>query len=203
MLFRSTLQCEPEYQVEADLVVIATGVRPNTDLLAGSGIEVGNGIVVDARQQTSAPDVYAAGDVCEGMDWNTGQRAINAIQPAAVETARIAALNMAGTPATYPGSLAMNVLDTLGLISASYGRWQGVEGGETATALDPDRYHYICLQFEEDRLVGAITLGLTQHVGVLRGLIQARTRLGAWKDRLLADPSRFMDAYLAMTHPAS
>ena len=40
-------------------------------------------------------------------------------------------------------------------------------------------------------------IGLTQHVGVLRGLIQGRTRLGAWKERLLETPTRFVEAYLA------
>jgi len=46
-------------------------------------------------------------------------------------------------------------------------------------------------------LVGASSLGLTQHVGVLRGLIQSQTPLGIWKDRLVKDPMRIMEAYLA------
>jgi len=53
------------------------------------------------------------------------------------------------------------------------------------------------LQFDDDILVGASSLGLTQHVGVLRGLIQSRTRLGVWKDRLKDEPMRIMEAYLA------
>ena len=82
-----------------------------------------------------------------------------------------------------------------GLMGAHYAR----AGGETASRIDPERFRYLRLQFEDDRLVGAIGLGLTQHVGILRGLIQSRLRLGVWKRRLLADPTRIMEAYLACT----
>ena len=93
--------------------------------------------------------------------------------------------------------MALNVLDTLGLISTSFGQWQGVPEGATAELIDRERYRYLCLQFRDDVLVGATAIGLTEHVGVLRGLIEGRVRLGAWKDRLLADPLLVMDAYLA------
>jgi NTE family protein len=54
--------------VEADLAVVGIGVDPVTDYLAGSGIDVDNGIVVNERFETSAPDVYAAGDVANFFD---------------------------------------------------------------------------------------------------------------------------------------
>ena len=197
---RYQLQCEPAAKVDADLIVIATGVKPNVGYLANSGIEIAGGVVVDRFQQSSVTDIYAAGDVCEGFDWSSRKRAVHAIQPTAVETGRIAALNMAGHPTPYVGSLAMNILDTLGLISTSYGLWQGSEQSESCSLLDESSYRYIMLQFEQDHLIGAITLGMTEHVGVLRGLIQARTRLGGWQQRLMKDPSRIMEAYLACTN---
>ena len=198
---------QPGFQVEcaglapiaADLVVVATGVRPNLEYLAGSGIDTDQGVVVDRNLQTSAAGVYAAGDVCQSVDWSTGGKAVHAIQPAAAEQGRIAALNMAGRPTEYPGSLSMNVLDTLGLISTSMGLWMGVDGGEQSSLLDAEGYRYLQLQFQDDRLVGAVSLGLTQHVGVLRGMIQTRLRLGHWKQRLMDDPTRVMEAYLACT----
>ncbi|MCH8977451.1 MAG: 4Fe-4S binding protein [Proteobacteria bacterium] len=58
---------------------------------------------------------------------------------------------------------------------------------------------YTCTQCEEDVLVGAQSLGLTQHVGVLRGLIQTRIKLGKWKQHLMKDPTRLMEAYLGCT----
>jgi hypothetical protein len=65
-----------------------------------------------------------------------------------------------------------------------------------------ERFRYLSLQFWEDIMVGANSVELTQHVGVLRGLIQGGIRLGEWKNRLLQDPSRLMEAYLARTYSA-
>ncbi len=153
--------------------------------------------------QTSVPGVYAAGDVAQARDFSTGKASLNAIQPNASDQARIAALNMAGRAAVSPGSLAMNVLDTLGLIASSFGMWWGAPNGESAELVDEENFRYLSLEFEDDVLVGATSLGLTQHVGVLRGLIQTGTRLGAWKDALLKDPSRVMEAYLARAQAAA
>ena len=196
---RLTLAAEPGDPIEADLVVCATGVSPNVGFLEGTGIECDTGILVDHRLRTSAHDVYAAGDVAQGPDFSTGRREVHAIQPTAVEHGRIAALNMAGAQTHFQGSLSMNVLNTLGLVSSSFGMWMGVDGGERSVAADEDRSRYLRLEFEEDRIVGALALGLTQHVGVLRGLIQTRVRIGSWMQKLREDPNLVMNAYLERT----
>jgi NAD(P)H-nitrite reductase large subunit len=185
--------------IDADLVISATGVKPNVGFLEGTGIEMDQGILVDRNMQSSFPNIYAAGDVAQGRDFSTGEQSVQAIQPTAVEHGRIAALNMAGDTVDHQGSVSMNVLDTLGLISSSFGLWMGAEGGTQAELLDKAGFRYINLQFQEDRLVGATSIGLTQHVGVLRGLIQSQTRLGVWADRLQKDPTRIMEAYLGST----
>ncbi len=190
------LDLEGGAALEADLVICATGVRPNIGFLDGSGIATEAGILVDHHLETSQPGIYAAGDVAEGPDFSTGARAIHAIQPTASEHGRIAALNMAGPPTRYRGSLSMNVLNTLGLVTSSFGLWMGVDGGQRAEAVDDAGFKYLRLEFQDDVLVGALALGLTQHVGVIRGLIQSRVSLGPWKDRLLADPHLVMEAYL-------
>ncbi len=186
--------------LEADMVICATGVRPNIGFLEGSGIATEAGVLVDHSLATNQPGIYAAGDVAEGPDFSTGEKAIHAIQPTASEHGRIAALNMAGTATRYRGSLSMNVLNTLGLVTSSFGLWMGVDAqdSEPARAVAADRagFKYLRLEFDGEVLVGALALGLTQHVGVIRGLIQSRTALGPWKDRLLADPHLLMEAYL-------
>ncbi|MCW8974460.1 MAG: FAD-dependent oxidoreductase [Sedimenticola sp.] len=197
---RFLLKCDPIDSIEADLVVVAAGVKPATGFLEQSGLKIAQGVVVNEYLESSVSGIYAAGDVCEGIDWGTGELAVHAIQPVAAETGRIAALNMVGKVTPYPGSMAMNVLDTLGLISVSYGQWMGVDGGDEAHLINESAYRYIKLQFEEDRLIGAITLGMTEHVGVLRGLIQSGIRLGKWKDMLMQDPTCIMEAYLGATH---
>ena len=185
--------------IGADLVITATGVRPNIDFLGGSGIEVEQGILIDRHFRTNVTGIYAAGDVAQGLDFCTGGFSVHAIQPTAADHGHLAASNMSGHEAAYEGSMNMNVLDTLGLLSCSFGSWQGVEGGEHAELYSPHDYRYLSLQFEEDRLVGANAVGLSQHVGVLRGLIQRSTPLGVWKQRLQRDPTRLMEAYLATT----
>jgi hypothetical protein len=52
------------------------------------------------------------------------------------------------------------------------------------------------LKFKDDVMVGCNSVGWTDHVGVMRGLVEGQVRLGAWKDRLLQDPTQLMDAYL-------
>ena len=185
--------------IDAAFVVCATGVKPNLDFLAGSGIETDDGILVDEHLETSVPGIYAAGDVAQGPDFSTGGREVHAIQPTASEHGRVAAWNMAGRTSRYRGSLSMNVLNTLGLISSSFGLWQGVDGGDRAVVADQDRFQYLRLEFDGDLLVGALALGLTEHVGVVRGLIQTKIALGPWKERLMADPHLVMDAYLDRT----
>jgi NADPH-dependent 2,4-dienoyl-CoA reductase/sulfur reductase-like enzyme len=183
----------------ADLVISATGVKANIAFLKDSGIATRDGVLVDERMQTNIPGIYAAGDAAQAKEFNTGEQIVNAIQPNAADQAQIAGLNMVGKSARSLGTMAINVLDTLGLISSSFGQWMGVAGGEHAELMDDDNFKYIRLEFEDDVLVGATSLGLTEHVGILRGLIQSRVRLREWKDHLLKDPIRITEAYIACT----
>ena len=75
--------------------------------------------------------------------------------------------------------------------------------GSASLGADEANGRYMSLQFDGEVLVGATAIGLAQHVGVLRGLIQGKTRLGAWKDKLLATPTRCVEAYLACQRPLS
>jgi len=189
--------------LECDLLIVAAGVAPNVAFLEGTPVHVAKGILVDDTMQTSVPGIYAAGDVAEAPDLFSGRHLVAAIQPNAADQARIAALNMAGQPARMKGVLAINVLDSMGMISSSFGEWQGVAGGDGVERADEETGRYISLQFQDDVLVGATSIGLTEHVGVLRGLIQGKTKLGAWKEKLLETPTRFAEAYIACQRPNS
>ena len=189
-------------ELEADLVISAAGVAPNTTFLEGSGVELDQGILVNRYLQTNIPEIYAAGDVAQGRDFSTGGYAVHAIQPTASDHGRVAALNMVGKTTDFQGSLNMNVLDTLGLISSSFGLWMGVDGGDSVEACEPEQFRYLNLEFQDDVMVGATSLGLTQHVGVLRGLIQGKVHLEEWKPKLMEDPTRVMEAYLAKNYSA-
>jgi NADPH-dependent 2,4-dienoyl-CoA reductase/sulfur reductase-like enzyme len=190
-------------QLACDLLIVAAGVAPNVAFLEGTPVHVAKGVLVDETMQTSVPGIYAAGDVAEAPDLFSGRHLVAAIQPNAADQARIAALNMAGQQARMNGVLAINVLDSMGMISSSFGEWQGVAGGEGVERADEANGRYISLQFDGDILVGATSIGLTGHVGALRGLIQSRTRLGHWKQKLLETPTRFVEAFIACQRPNS
>jgi NAD(P)H-nitrite reductase large subunit len=184
-------------RLPAELVITATGVRPAVEFLKGSDVGCRAGVVTDAAMKSSADGVYAAGDCAEAWDAITQTWLVSAIQPNAADQAGCAALNMVGRATTLSAVTYINVLDTLGLVSCSFGQWQGVPGGSHVELLDEDRFRMLRLEFHGDLMVGANAVGLTEHVGVLRGLIEGRVRLGAWKDRLLRDPTRLPEAYLA------
>jgi NADPH-dependent 2,4-dienoyl-CoA reductase/sulfur reductase-like enzyme len=201
-----TVKLSTGESVAADLVIVAAGVAPNASFLEGTGVQVAKGVLVNERMETSVPGIFAAGDVAEAPDLFSGAHLVAAIQPNAADQARVAALAMAGQPSRLPGVLAINVLDTLGLISASFGQWWGEaaeRGGSGVEHADDGGYRYLSLQFKDDVLVGATTIGTTEHVGVLRGLIQNRTRLGHWKNLLLQSPTRFPEAYVARSQPTA
>ncbi len=187
--------------LECDAVILATGVRANADFLEGSGVEVEAGILVDERMRTSAPDVYAAGDVAQGPDLLGGERRVQAIQPTAVDHGRVAAANMAGVDVAYSGSLTMNVLAAQGLEACSFGRWEG-DGDVSVVENAADRV-YRKYVWEGDVIVGGILVGpsatvsATNDAGMLKGLVQTGAALGPWKAYLQEDPLDLRRPYVA------
>ncbi|MBX3610870.1 MAG: NAD(P)/FAD-dependent oxidoreductase [Hydrogenophaga sp.] len=185
------------HTVDVDLVISATGVRPAIGFLKDSGITCLRGVLTDEHLQTNVPGVYAAGDCAEAFDKVSGQTIVSAIQPNAAEQARVAALNMVGQRTSLKGVTQINVLDTLGMISTSFGNWEGVPGGQHVELTDEAAGRHLSLQFAGDVMVGCNSVGWTAHVGVMRGLVEGQVKLGEWKDHLMADPTRLMEAYLA------
>ena len=189
--------------VSADLVISAAGVRPAIGFLENSGILCLLGVLTDAHLQTNVPGIYAAGDCAEAFDKVSGKTIVSAIQPNAAEQARVAAMNMVAfahgkaSGAELRGVTQINVLDTLGLISTSFGDWQGRPGDEHVELTDTKAGRHLSLQFKDDVLVGCNSVGWTEHVGVLRGLVEGQVKLGDWKNILMNDPTQLMQAYLA------
>ncbi len=189
--------------VEADLVISAAGVKPAIGYLKGSGVTCLLGVLTDEHLQTNVPGIFSAGDCAEAFDKVSGKMIVSAIQPNAAEQARIAAMNMVaisrGLPmnAQLKGVTQINVLDTLGLISTSFGDWQGRPGGEHVELTDTPAGRHLSLQFKDDVLVGCNSVGWTEHVGVMRGLVEGQVKLGEWKEKLQKDPTQLMQAYLA------
>ncbi len=155
--------------IPAEMVVMSIGVKPNKELAAAAGIKTGRGIVVNEFQETSVPDVYAAGDVAEVFDSRTGESVVPAIWPVAVEQGKIAAGNMAGSRASYDGNAAMNAVEIAGLPLVSIGDVEGKPGDVCLTAQKNDAYRKVVLR---DTIVkGVLCLGDIRQAGVIGRLV--------------------------------
>jgi len=167
---------------KCDLVILGKGVAPSASFLAGSGIVVGRGIRVDNRQETNCPGVYAAGDVAEAHDIVYEDNRVHALWPVAVEQGRVAALNMAGIPAVYPGGLARNILRVFGLsiLTAGRGRDEGPDVRRSETA---ESYHKIVL--DRGILKGIIFVGEARNEGLYTALIKSGADVASYADSLL------------------
>jgi len=192
--------------ITADLVIMATGIRTNLEWLAGSGIELTDGgqggIPVDDHLRTSAPTVYAAGDVARGRNLVTGAPEVHAIEPTAQEHGRVVGANMAGRDVAYRGSLLMNIVEVCHLDVASFGQWDD-PGAEVITGARPDRSAYRKLLFRDGRLTGAMLCGraedlwTTNDIGICKGLVQTGVDLSAWKKHLARNPFDVKPAFMA------
>jgi nitrite reductase (NADH) large subunit len=150
----------------AQLVILATGVRPNTALARKAGIEVNNGIVVDNHLRTSAPDVFAAGDVAEHNGQVYGSWA-----PAQYQGS-IAALNMLGVPTVFGGLPRSNTVKALGLDLTSIGRFEPEDG--TYLALEQEEESsYAEFVFRDGRMVGAILVGRAELAGAVKKAVES------------------------------
>jgi nitrite reductase (NADH) large subunit len=153
----------------ADLVVMAIGVKANTELAVAAGIEAGRGIIVDEFQRTSDPDVYAAGDAAETVNPLTGDRTIPAIWPAAVAQGRIAASSMTGGRATYDGMVAMNAVEIGGMPLVSIGDIEGRMGDDVLAARRNGTYRKVVIR--DGKIRGVLFLGDIRQAGVIGRLI--------------------------------
>ncbi len=164
-------------QVEAEVVLLATGVRPNVDLLAGSGVEVDEGVLVDEGCRTSVERIYAAGDVAQAPDPLTGGPRVVATWPNAVEQGRVAGLNMTGVRATLQRRVRANLVTAAGLPVFSAG-WVAEEAQPGATLGVPQASTmrraggYRKLLFSKDALVGALLVGDVSEAGLLLNYIE-------------------------------
>lgn len=181
-------------KLETDMVIIGKGVAPNTSFAKEAGLKVDRGIEVNSFQQTSDPNIYAAGDVAQGYDKLLKKKAVNAIWPVAVDQGRIAGVNMAGAKQKYEGSFAMNSVDFFGLTAQSMGitNPKNPKDYEIIVRSEPAKNVYRKLVLKKDILVGAILIGDVDRAGILTSLIDEGARVTDFKDELASDKISYM-----------
>ena len=154
--------------VEFDMVILAVGVRPNTELAAEAGGTVNRGIVTDQKQAVNGlRDVYAAGDCTESLDITTGQQKILALLPNAFMQGEVAGQNMAGRETYYLNAIPMNAIGFFGLHIITAGSYDG----ETFTETDGVR-NYKKLVTKDNELKGFILMGDVKRAGIYTSLIK-------------------------------
>ena len=164
--------------LEADAVIIGKGVTANTQLVSESEIKVNDGIIVDETMRTHIPNVFAAGDVAEGINLITGERQVIATWPNACSQGRTAGINMAGGLDRNEG-LSSNICGFLGSSVASVGITNPDNNDfEEVVCEEPLKGRYRKLVWnKKDELVGAVLMGTVADIGVITTLIRNRVRV--------------------------
>jgi nitrite reductase (NADH) large subunit len=175
-------------RIEADAVIFAAGIRPNTALAREAGIPVNRGIVVDDHLATGAPDIFAVGECAEHRGICYGL-----VEPA-YEQARVLAQHLAGRAAGYGGSVVATNLKVSGVSVFSAGDFIGVDGTEAIVLNDIRHGTYKKLVISDGRLTGAVLVGDVSdalwYLELIRGRQPvARIRKDMMFGRSLAIPS--------------
>ena len=160
--------------LNCDIALVAVGISPNTDIVDGSGIDVGTGIIVNEYMRTNVENIYAAGDVAETIDFVSQKRTVNAIWPNATRQGKIAAHNILGDTKTYAGSDRMNVIDIFGMPIVAIGHQS--PDGDTLTA-QGKRF-----DFKGSHVVGFTSAGDARKAGVVLSLIREGTDISRIRD---------------------
>ena len=183
-----------EEEIPADIVLNAAGVRPNTELAQKAGIAIGEtrGIKTNIRMQTSAENVYAAGDCAETTNMITHRPALPLLGSAAVRMGKVAGINAAGGYSIFPGTLFCWVSRIFRLEAGGVGLtefWAQRFGIEVAvgkiTAKTKAAYYpgglpiriKLVVEKETQRVVGAQIVGgeaVTQRINALSIAMQNR-----------------------------
>lgn len=173
-------------QVPFDVLVVAVGVRPNTQIAAEAGCRVGRGIAIDERSATSVPGIYAAGDCCECHDITTGTDRILAILPNAYLQGETAGINMAGGEKKFDKAIPMNAIGFFGLHIITAGNYDGTAWTEKNART------YKKLVSKDNRLKGFILIGDVARAGIYTSLIREQTPLDTVDYDLLKQKPQLM-----------
>jgi nitrite reductase (NADH) large subunit len=166
--------------IPADLVVMAAGIRPATELAEKCGLPCNRGILVDDTLQTYDPRVYAIGECASHRGIAYG------LVAPLFEQAKVCANHLAQLGfATYKGSVTSTKLKVTGIELFSAGDFMGGEGTETITLSDPISGIYKKLVIKDDVLVGACLYGDTADGGWYLHQMRENHAIGQIRDHLM------------------
>lgn len=169
-------------KIESDILLVAAGIRPNLQLADDLGLDKERGVVVNDTMQTSDPDIFAAGDVCQFDGKIYGLWAV------AVEQAKTAAINAVGGTYSYVESAPSTTLKIVGVDLTSIGRFRGGEEGDHEIAFeDTESNRYKKLVINDNKIVGAILLGHPLVTPIVNQAIKTNLDISKFKEDLEKD----------------
>jgi NAD(P)H-nitrite reductase large subunit len=176
-------------QVPCDLVIMAIGVVPRTELVVGSAVKTNRGIVVDNQMQTTVPDVYASGDVAEAYDFILSQNRALPLWPLAILEGRVAGYNMAGKKTLYNGGTNMSSLKYFGVPIVSIGLANPKEDPELEIVVKQELENgvYKKLVLKGNVIVGMTLVNCIERAGILFYLMKNAVNIKKYKADLLSD----------------
>ncbi len=179
-------------KLPCDLLILAVGVRPRTELAEKAGLEVNRGIITDIKtMQTSNKYIYSAGDCCVSTDMLDGTKKIIALWPNAVQQGRVAGSQMAGGTEVIDGTYSVNAIDFFGLRICTCGLINA-QGEKYTDRIKTDGTAYKRLIFEDNRLVGFVLINASTNAGIYTSLIKNKVNLDTVQGDLMDNPSIFM-----------
>lgn len=171
--------------IACEMVVFAIGVRPNTDVAAGTGIKINRGILVDRHMATNIADVFACGDAAEAYDFTSGEARLTPIWPNAYLGGRTAGLNMAGKVTEYPGGTAMNSLKYFGMELATAGVTTTVPTGFDSVS-DALSSTFRKLILKDGKIAGMVFICNIEKAGIVFGLMKDKVNVNDFKKVLVS-----------------
>lgn len=179
-------------ELKCDMLVVAVGVRPETELAEKAGLEVNRGIITnDATMQTSNADIYACGDCCVSTDMLDGSRKIIALWPNAVQQGRVAGAQMAGGSDTIDGTYSVNAIDFYGLRICTCGLINA-QGEQYSDRVKQNGDEYKRLIFEGNRLVGFVLINSSTNAGIYTSIITDGVDITTLNGDIMDTPSLFL-----------
>lgn len=179
-------------KLACDLLILAVGVRPCTELAEKAELEVNRGIITDTQtMQTSDSNIYAAGDCCVSTDMLDGSKKIIALWPNAVQQGTVAGAQMAGADLTVGGTYSVNAIDFFGLRICTCGLINA-QGDEYRDIIKKDGEEYKRLILKDDKLVGFVLINCSQNAGIYTSLISNRISLDTLEGDITDAPSIFL-----------
>jgi nitrite reductase (NADH) large subunit len=163
---------------DADIIVMAVGIKPNASVARASRLDVNRGILVDDEMRTSNPDIFAIGECAEHRGVCYGL-----VEPA-YEQAKTVASILAGGASRYAGTRLATNLKVSGINVFSAGNFAGSPASEQIILRDQGRGAYRKLVIENETLTGAVLIGDTEDALWYLDLIRSGQSISAYRERL-------------------